>query len=185
VIRFARIAAASLAAVSFVGLAACGHDDQTVGESRPTEGASTAVPDSSRDTQGLGDTVTVDNQDGSSLLDFSLDRVVNTTCDQQAAQTQPTNGRFVTLNLSVATHNDPQGHLPGVELNQGWTYLGEDGKVLQANTPAAQTCHHEDLGLVPNRSYSTAVVLDVPADAPDDRVAYDVAGTHWEWKLES
>jgi hypothetical protein len=25
----------------------------------------------------------------------------------------------------------------------------------------------------------------VPADAPDDRVAYDVAGTHWEWQLES
>lgn len=184
-IRLSSVVASSFAVVVLASLTACGHDDQTVGESRPTVVTSTAAPDTAGDKQGLQDTVTVDNQDGSPLLDFSLDRYVNTTCDAQAAQTQPSNGRFVTLNLSVTTHNDPQNQLPGIELNQGWTYLGEDGKAAPANTPAAQACHHEDLGLVPNQSYSTAVVLDVPADTPNDRVAYDVAGTHWEWDLRS
>ncbi len=182
-----RLVAASCAALALAGLAACGHDDQKVGESRPSASPSTTVVpgDTATDKQGLGDTLTIDNQDGSPLLDFSLDRYVNTTCDAAAAQVTPSNGRFVTLNLSVVTHNDPQGQLPSTELNQGWTYLREDGKPVAANTPAAQACHNEDLGLVPNQSYSTAVVLDVPADTPKDRVAYDVAGTHWEWDLSS
>lgn len=187
--RFARLGATSFAAMTLAGLAACsdGSDAQTVDSARPTVVTSTVTPspDMREDAQkDLGSKATVVNTDGSPLLDVSLDRFVNTTCDQQAAQTQPTNGRFVTVNLTVTTYDDPQGRLPGIELDKGWSHLAGDGKVLPANTSAAQTCHHEDLGLVGRKSYSTAVVLDVPADAPDDWVAYDVAGTHWEWKLD-
>lgn len=175
-----RLAAIVCAGLAFTGLAACSStDEQTVGDSRPTVVTSTVAPtpDARED---VGDKVTVKNPDGSPLLDVTLDRVVDTACDQP---TTAINGRFVAVHLTVHTFDDPQNRLPGTALDKGWSYLGADGKVLRASTPAAAQCHHEDVALSARHSYSTAVVLDVPADVADDRVALDVADTHWEWPI--
>jgi hypothetical protein len=182
-----RFAVAILAAVAFVGVAACGNNDdepdaQAVGAGHPTVVPSTmeAAPSPQR---AVGDKVWVINQDGSPLLDLTVDHFQNTTCDQP---TQPTNGRFVTANLTVHTYDDPQNRLPGVVLDEDWRYVGDDGKtVLPANTPAARACHHEDGTLAAKKSYSAAVILDVPDDAAGDAVSFDVADTHWEWELDN
>lgn len=182
-----RFAVAALAALSLMSLAACGNNDdepdaQAVGAGHPTVVPSTmeAAPSPQR---GVGDKVWVINQDGSPLLDLTVDRFQNTTCD---TPTQPVNGRFVTANITVHTYEDPQNRLPGIALDKGWRYVGDDkDTVLPANTPAAYSCHHEDGTLAAKKSYSTAVVLDVPQDSDGDAVALDVAETHWEWKLDS
>lgn len=182
-----RFAVAILAVVAFAGVTACGNNDdgpdaQPVGAARPTVIPSTVSPAPSP-YKGVGDKVWVINQDGSPLLDLTVDRFQDTTCDQP---TQPTNGRFVTANLTVHTYDDPQNRLPGIALDKDWRYVGDDRKtVLPANTPAAYACHHEDGTLAAKKSYSAAVILDVPDDASGDLVSFDVADTHWEWELDN
>jgi hypothetical protein len=177
-----RFAAALCASLALAGLAACsdGTDAQPVGAARPSVVPSTVAPTTGVH-KDLGDKALVLNPDGSPLFDITLDRFVDTSCDQA---TTAVNGRFTAVQLTVHTFDDPQNRLPGVKVDQGWRYLSADGKtILPANTPAARTCHHEDVALSARHSYSTAVVLDVPPDADDDRVSLDVADTHWEWQL--
>lgn len=181
-----RFAVALCAGLVVAGLAACGNDtdEQKVGAAAPTVVTSTVAPQETGKREDVGDTASVTNPDGSPLLNVSVDRFVDTSCDQPAAAPTAANGRFVAVQLSVHTFDDPQNRLPGIALDKGWSYVSADGKtVLPANTSAARTCHHEDVALSARHSYSTAVVLDVPPDADGDHVNFDVAGTHWEWPL--
>ena len=183
-----RLPAVLYTGLALASLAACGtsNDSQPVGADKPTVVASTAAPDDEAATelQDIGDKVTVTNPDGSPLLEISLDRFVDTSCDQPASAPTAVNGRFTAAQLTVHTFDDPQNRLPGINLTQGWSYLAAEGaRPLPASTPAAAACHHETLALSAQHSYSAAVVLDVPPDASDDRATLDVADTHWEWPV--
>ena len=123
--------------------------------------------------------------DGSTLLTFTVDEIAAAQC-KSGAFGKKAQGRYISVDMTIHTKDDPQNVLPLTSLSTGWEHVTADGVATEASTLDAAICGSEYKDLGPNRTYHQTVVLDVPKDNAGGVITLRVgAGQGWEWKLDT
>ncbi|MCW0215227.1 MAG: hypothetical protein OJJ54_17865 [Pseudonocardia sp.] len=145
------------------------------GASTPTERG--ALPKALGQHAGL-----TDDSTGAVIADFAVTAIAPASCN--AGASKPQNGRFLALTIEATTKSDPNNVLANMQsFGSPWEFVAADGRSTQADNSAAAMCHYDAPVLKPNRSYTSTVVVDVPAGTAGVLVFDPARNGGWEWSI--